>query len=89
MTKYIHASAFALLLALGTACGGGDGGGGEEDSGVVADSGSGDVDAGQDAGPICIAPTDGTSLTFLNRGTCADSRVECEPFDATRIPTQP
>ena len=87
MTKYILAPAFALLLVLGIGC---DSGGddGDPDSGTDFDAGN-DVDAGPDAGPVCTPPTDGVSATFFNRGACADSRVECESFDNTRIPTQP
>ena len=87
MTKHLRVSALSLFLTVSAACGGGDGGGGT-DAGNDVDAG-GDTDAGHDAGPVCVAPVDGNSVTFLNQGACGDSRVECESFDNTRIPVAP
>lgn len=90
MTKYLYASLLTLLLAFGVACGDGGGDDTEEDAGQDSGTTDSGTDAGDaDTGPTCVTPVDGQSTTFLNQGECADPRVECSPFDNTRIPAQP
>lgn len=82
MTKYLCTTLLAFGLLVGAGC--------DKKSEGEPDAGHQETDAGTDsgidAGPSCTPPVDNQSTTFLNQGDCIDSRVECEPFDNTRIP---